>query len=61
MDITIAFLLMNGVMIFTVLPKCHERKQYSQQLIMEYVYIWLSIERVNQQGSKKRIATKNMA
>ena len=42
MDITIAFLLMNGVMIFTVLPKCHERKQYSQQLIMEYVYIWLT-------------------
>ena len=56
MDITIAFLLMNGVMIFTVLPKCHERKQYSQQLIMEYVYIWLSIERVN-----SREATKNMA
>lgn len=55
MDITIAFLLMNGVMIFTVLPKCHERKQYSQQLIMEYVYIWLSIERVNSRGARKEL------
>ena len=49
------FLLMNGVMIFTVLPKCHERKQYSQQLIMEYVYIWLSIERVNSRETRKEL------
>ena len=55
MDITIAFLLMNGVMIFTVLPKCHERKQYSQQLIMEYGYIWLSIERVNSRETRKEL------
>ena len=55
MDITIVFLLMNGVMIFTVLPKCHERKQYSQQLITEYVYIWLSIERVNSRGTRKEL------
>lgn len=55
MDITIVFLLMNRVMIFTVLPKCHERKQYSQQLITEYVYIWLSIERVNSRGTRKEL------
>lgn len=48
------FSLMNGVMIFTVLPKCHERKQYSQQLITEYVYIWLSIERQTA-GKKKEL------
>ena len=40
MDITIAFLLM---------------KQYSQQLIMEYVYIWLSIERVNSREARKEL------
>lgn len=61
MDITIVFLLMNGVMIFTVLPKCHERKQYSQQLITEYGLYLVKYRKGKQQGNKKRIATKNMA
>ena len=52
MDITIVFLLMNGVMIFTVLPKCHDNGV--RLYLVKY-------RKGKQQGNKKRIATKNMA
>lgn len=61
MDITIAFLLMNGVMIFTVLPEM-SRKEAILTAIDNGVRLYLvKYRKGKQQGNKKRIATKNMA